>query len=109
MQPILERRQRRSTLNVATSPNASTSSNTATSPNAPPPITFARQLDLDPLLSVEPAKPWAADLLRHCARAFADKDSSNLHRLLWMLNELASPYGDCEQRLAYAFLQALFC
>ncbi|KAG6514311.1 hypothetical protein ZIOFF_024661 [Zingiber officinale] len=26
-----------------------------------------------------------------------------------MLNELASPYGDCEQRLAYAFLQALFC
>ncbi|KAG6486406.1 hypothetical protein ZIOFF_054976 [Zingiber officinale] len=26
-----------------------------------------------------------------------------------MLNELASPYGDCEQHLAYAFLQALFC
>ncbi|KAG6534622.1 hypothetical protein ZIOFF_008525 [Zingiber officinale] len=26
-----------------------------------------------------------------------------------MLNELASPYDDCEQRLAYAFPQALFC
>ncbi|KAG6470009.1 hypothetical protein ZIOFF_070949 [Zingiber officinale] len=98
-------------LNVANSSNASTLSNVATSPNAPPPIMSARQLnlDLDPLLSVEPAKPWAADLLRHCARAFTDKDSANLHRLLWMLNELASPYGDCEQRLTYAFLQALFC
>ncbi|XP_042442914.1 protein SHORT-ROOT-like [Zingiber officinale] len=26
-----------------------------------------------------------------------------------MLNEFASPYGDCEQHLPYAFLQALFC
>ncbi|KAG6498980.1 hypothetical protein ZIOFF_038736 [Zingiber officinale] len=59
--------------------------------------------------SDHPAKPWAADFLSDCARAFADKDSANLHRLLWMLNKLASPYGDCEQRLAYAFLQALFC
>ncbi|XP_074581519.1 protein SHORT-ROOT-like [Curcuma longa] len=76
----------------------------------PPPITSARQFDLGPdPLSAEPTRPWAADLLRDCARAFADKDSANLHRLLWMLNELASPYGDCEQRLAYAFLQALFC
>lgn len=26
-----------------------------------------------------------------------------------MLNELSSPYGDCDQKLAYYFLQALFC
>lgn len=26
-----------------------------------------------------------------------------------MLNELSSPYGDCNQKLAYYFLQALFC
>ncbi|KAK4752455.1 hypothetical protein SAY87_021253 [Trapa incisa] len=52
---------------------------------------------------------WAAGLLRECARAISDKDSSKSHQLLWMLNELASPYGDCEQKLASYFLQALFC
>ncbi|MBA0870499.1 hypothetical protein Goshw_028186 [Gossypium schwendimanii] len=52
---------------------------------------------------------WASRLLKECARAISDKDSSKIHHLLWMLNELASPYGDCEQKLASYFLQALFC
>ncbi|OAY37745.1 protein SHORT-ROOT [Manihot esculenta] len=52
---------------------------------------------------------WASKLLRECARAISDKDSTQIHQLLWMLNELASPYGDCDQKLASYFLQALFC
>ncbi|KAI4324340.1 hypothetical protein L6164_023887 [Bauhinia variegata] len=52
---------------------------------------------------------WASKLLRECARAISDRDSTKIHHLLWMLNELASPYGDCDQKLASYFLQALFC
>lgn len=52
---------------------------------------------------------WASKLLRECAAAMSEKDSSKIHHLLWMLNELASPYGDCDQKLASYFLQALFC
>ncbi|KAG5226390.1 protein SHORT-ROOT [Salix suchowensis] len=52
---------------------------------------------------------WASKLLSECARAISEKDSSKIHHLLWMLNELASPYGDCDQKLASYFLQALFC
>ncbi|KAL3583211.1 hypothetical protein D5086_014272 [Populus alba] len=52
---------------------------------------------------------WASKLLSECARAISEKDSSKIHNLLWMLNELASPYGDCDQKLASHFLQALFC
>ncbi|KAJ8755253.1 hypothetical protein K2173_019051 [Erythroxylum novogranatense] len=52
---------------------------------------------------------WAGKLLRECARAISEKDSTKIHHLLWMLNELASPYGDCDQKLASYFLQALFC
>lgn len=61
--------------------------------------------------SIDPSAngKWAARLLRECASAISDKDSGRIHHLLWMLNELASPYGDCEQKLASHFLQALFC
>uniref|UniRef100_A0A7N0UFX7 Protein SHORT-ROOT-like n=1 Tax=Kalanchoe fedtschenkoi TaxID=63787 RepID=A0A7N0UFX7_KALFE len=61
--------------------------------------------------SIEPCDTgkWAARLLMDCARAISQKDSSKIHHLLWMLNELASPYGDCEQKLASCFLQVLFC
>ncbi|XP_073136041.1 protein SHORT-ROOT-like [Henckelia pumila] len=52
---------------------------------------------------------WASKLLTECATAMSDKDSTKIHHLLWMLNELASPYGDCDQKLASYFLQALFC
>ncbi|XP_028780079.1 protein SHORT-ROOT-like [Neltuma alba] len=56
-----------------------------------------------------PDSKWAPKLLRDCARAISDGDSPRIHHLLWMLNELASPYGDCDQKLASYFLQALFC
>ncbi|GLU04911.1 hypothetical protein SLE2022_220390 [Rubroshorea leprosula] len=62
--------------------------------------------------SGEPSAPnnkWASTLLKECAKAISDKDSAKIHHLLWMLNELASPYGDCDQKLASYFLQALFC
>ncbi|KAK3204377.1 hypothetical protein Dsin_018423 [Dipteronia sinensis] len=52
---------------------------------------------------------WASKLLKECARAISDKDSNKIHLLLWKLNELSSPYGDCDQKLASYFLQALFC
>lgn len=42
---------------------------------------------------------WAAKLLQDCAVAVAEKDSAKIHHLLWMLNELPSPYGDREQHL----------
>ncbi|XP_027343415.1 protein SHORT-ROOT-like [Abrus precatorius] len=61
--------------------------------------------------SSEPSEDgkWAPKLLRECARAISERDSTKIHHLLWMLNELASPYGDCDQKLASYFLQALFC
>ncbi|KAG9440518.1 hypothetical protein H6P81_020683 [Aristolochia fimbriata] len=52
---------------------------------------------------------WARDLLLECARAIADKNSARVQQLMWMLNELGSPYGDTDQKLASYFLQALFC
>jgi hypothetical protein len=51
---------------------------------------------------------WASQLLLECARAVAGRDSQRVQQLMWMLNELASPYGDVEQKLASYFLQGLF-
>ncbi|XP_062101807.1 protein SHORT-ROOT [Humulus lupulus] len=51
---------------------------------------------------------WAPEILLETARAVADKNSSRVQQLLWMLNELSSPYGDADQKLAAYFLQALF-
>lgn len=51
---------------------------------------------------------WVSTLLLECARAISVKNPSKSQQLLWVLNELASAYGDCDQRLAYYFLQALF-
>ncbi|KAL2332230.1 hypothetical protein Fmac_019811 [Flemingia macrophylla] len=59
--------------------------------------------------TAEDANKWASKLLRECAKAISERDSTKTHHLLWMLNELASPYGDCDQKLASYFLQALFC
>ncbi|KAJ4962350.1 hypothetical protein NE237_022289 [Protea cynaroides] len=55
------------------------------------------------------SQKWASRLLLECAEAIAGKNTSKIHHLLWMLNELASPYGDLDQKLASHFLQALFC
>ncbi|KAG2638066.1 protein SHORT-ROOT 1 [Panicum virgatum] len=51
---------------------------------------------------------WASQLLLECARAVAARDSQRVQQLMWMLNELASPYGDVEQKLANYFLPGLF-
>ncbi|GJN32925.1 hypothetical protein PR202_gb21468 [Eleusine coracana subsp. coracana] len=51
---------------------------------------------------------WGSQLLLECARAVAGRDSSRVQQLMWMLNELASPYGDLDQKLASYFLQGLF-
>lgn len=51
---------------------------------------------------------WASQLLLECARAVATRESQRVQQLMWMLNELASPYGDVEQKLASYFLQGLF-
>ncbi|KAG6554496.1 hypothetical protein Mapa_003874 [Marchantia paleacea] len=55
------------------------------------------------------ASRWAPDLLTECARAVLSNAMPRIQRLMWILNELASPYGDAEQRLASYFLQGLFC
>jgi hypothetical protein len=52
---------------------------------------------------------WAPNLLLECARAIAASDTLRVQNLMWILNELGSPYGDCDQRLATYLLQALFC
>lgn len=62
-----------------------------------------------PLLGSYGDGPWAANLALECAKAVSRKEVPRVQHLLWILNELASPYGDCEQRLASCFLQALFC
>ncbi|XP_031117428.1 protein SHORT-ROOT-like [Ipomoea triloba] len=49
-----------------------------------------------------------ADILLHAARAVADKNAPRVRQLIWVLNEISSPYGDTDQKLAYYFLQALF-
>ncbi|GMI86503.1 SHOOT GRAVITROPISM 7, ENDODERMAL-AMYLOPLAST LESS 1, SHORT ROOT [Hibiscus trionum] len=51
---------------------------------------------------------WASDILLETATAIADRNSGRVQQLMWMLNELGSPYGDTDQKLASYFLQALF-
>ncbi|KFK30378.1 hypothetical protein AALP_AA7G253400 [Arabis alpina] len=51
---------------------------------------------------------WADSILLEAARAFSDKHTTRAQQILWTLNELSSPYGDTEQKLASYFLQALF-
>ncbi|XP_011073684.1 protein SHORT-ROOT [Sesamum indicum] len=51
---------------------------------------------------------WASDILLETAKAIADRNSARVQQLIWMLNEMSSPYGDVDQKLASYFLQALF-
>ncbi|MBA0760937.1 hypothetical protein Gotri_023649, partial [Gossypium trilobum] len=51
---------------------------------------------------------WATDVLLETATAIADRNSGRVQQLMWMLNELGSPYGDIDQKLSSYFLQALF-
>ncbi|KAG6395910.1 hypothetical protein SASPL_142043 [Salvia splendens] len=51
---------------------------------------------------------WSNDILLEASRAIEDKNSGRVQQLMWMLNELGSPYGDIDQKLASYFLQAIF-
>ncbi|KAK4799829.1 hypothetical protein SAY86_025194 [Trapa natans] len=51
---------------------------------------------------------WVTEILLETARAIAGKNSGKIHHLMWILNELGSPYGDINQKLASYFMQALF-
>ncbi|KAK6151148.1 hypothetical protein DH2020_016080 [Rehmannia glutinosa] len=51
---------------------------------------------------------WSYDILFETAKAIADRNSGRVQQLMWMLNELSSPYGDVDQKIASYFLQALF-
>ncbi|KAJ1387304.1 hypothetical protein SESBI_40126 [Sesbania bispinosa] len=46
-------------------------------------------------------------LLVHCANAIETNDVTLAQQILWVLNNLALPDGDSNQRLAYSFLRAL--
>lgn len=52
---------------------------------------------------------WTKALLLDCARAVAEDDTPRIQSLMRSLNENSSPYGDCDQRLASSFVQALVC
>lgn len=75
----------------------------AAAPPPPPPPPAGDELDFD-----FSSPNWAVDILFQAARAIAERNSSRLQQLMWMLNELSSPYGDVNQKLAGYFLQALF-
>ncbi|OVA11856.1 Transcription factor GRAS [Macleaya cordata] len=95
----------------------STTTNTTTTTNTPTPtsttsthdqFTYTHQPQPDLGLELSGNK-WSSNLLLETARAIADKNSARVQQLMWMLNELSSPYGDTDQKLASYFLQALFC
>ncbi|KAL5064093.1 hypothetical protein RYX36_025830 [Vicia faba] len=51
---------------------------------------------------------WSQNILLETARAISDNKTNRIQQLIWMLNELSSPYGDTDQKLSAYFLQALF-
>ncbi|KAK9678462.1 hypothetical protein RND81_11G213000 [Saponaria officinalis] len=51
---------------------------------------------------------WASNALLEAGRAVSTNDTARLHQLIWALNEVSSPYGDVEQKIASYFSQALF-
>ncbi|KAL9263706.1 SHORT-ROOT-like protein [Drosera capensis] len=67
----------------------------------------ARDLTLE-FFSPSSSGKWASEVLLETARAIADRNTSTTQQLMWMINEISSPYGDTEQKLGSYFLQALF-
>ncbi|CAL9039958.1 protein SHORT-ROOT 1-like [Musa acuminata AAA Group] len=101
-------------------PPSTTTTTTTTTPT-PTPIFDPADLSLTQDLNLDFASPssssvgasgagrrWSSQLLIECARAVAARDSHRVQQLMWMLNELSSPYGDTEQKLAAYFLQGFF-
>ncbi|MCL7038442.1 hypothetical protein MKW94_001079 [Papaver nudicaule] len=91
--------------------NPTTSNTTPTSTTSSHDNQFVNYQNQQPILQDLDlsSNKWSSNLLLETARAIADKDSNRVQQLMWMLNELSSPYGDTDQKLASYFLQALFC
>jgi hypothetical protein len=87
-------------------PHPSTTTPTPTTTNISTPAEFSFSPARD--FNFEFSGKWASEILLETARAIADKNSSRVQQLMWMLNELSSPYGDTDQKLTAYFLQALF-
>ncbi|EXB94043.1 hypothetical protein L484_009387 [Morus notabilis] len=87
------------------SPTTTTTAATNASTSAATDYSFSPAGDL---INIEFSAKWAPEILLETARAIADKNSARVQQLMWMLNELSSPYGDTDQKLASYFLQALF-
>ncbi|KAL5755090.1 hypothetical protein ACOSP7_023310 [Xanthoceras sorbifolium] len=93
--------------NTTTTPTTTTITNTSTPTRQafePTDFSFSPARDLN----FDFSGKWATDVLIETARAFADKNSARVQQLMWILNEVSSPYGDADQKLASYFLQALF-
>ncbi|PIN11738.1 hypothetical protein CDL12_15651 [Handroanthus impetiginosus] len=93
--------------NTATPTTTTTGSNTPTHHHASYDQFSDVNLEFSHSLSGQNTK-WANDILLETAKAIADRNSARVQQLMWMLNELSSPYGDIDQKLAAYFLQALF-
>ncbi|KAK6923148.1 Transcription factor GRAS [Dillenia turbinata] len=88
-------------------PTTTTSSTPSHYAFEPTEFSFSPARDLNLEFSSNSSK-WASEILLETARAVADRNSTRVQQLMWMLNELSSPYGDNDQKLASYFLQALF-
>ncbi|XP_040991826.1 protein SHORT-ROOT-like [Juglans microcarpa x Juglans regia] len=87
-----------------TTPPTATPTTTTTNIRTPTEFSFSPARDFN----FEFSGKWAHEILLETARAIAEKNSTRVQHLVWMLNELSSPYGDTDQKLAAHFLQALF-
>ncbi|KAK4766747.1 hypothetical protein SAY87_008389 [Trapa incisa] len=63
---------------------------------------------LDPLNLDFSSGGWATEILLQAARTIASQTSGQTYHLMWVLNELGSPYGNVDQKLASYFMQTLF-
>ncbi|GKU98827.1 hypothetical protein SLEP1_g11768 [Rubroshorea leprosula] len=95
-----------STTTTPTTTTTNTSTPTTTHQHGFEPTDFSSSPARD--LNFDFSGKWANDILLETARAIADRNSARVQQLMWMLNELSSPYGDTDQKLASYFLQALF-
>ncbi|GER28866.1 GRAS family transcription factor, partial [Striga asiatica] len=84
----------------------------------PPPSKHYLTPSPDPFFSQSPAlssalsgkNNWSSDILVELVKAIADdSNSSRARQLMCLIIELSSPYGDIDQKLAFYFIQAIFC
>ncbi|KAJ4823321.1 hypothetical protein Tsubulata_001479 [Turnera subulata] len=102
-----QQQQQQQQYTTSTTPTTTTTTSTPTTTHhalESADFTFSPSHDLN----FEFSGKWATDILLEIARAIADKNSPRVQQLMWMLNELGSPYGDIDQKLTSYFLQALF-